>query len=218
MGEEKRKNLPPMENRTQEFSVKVDKSKEGSVIVGKPVVYGYRAHLPKFDEIIEPGALDGADLSDVRFFINHEERGIPFARSRKQNEKSTMILLPDETGLNIWLELDTERNYQARALYSAVEREDITGMSYRFSVLEDWWESTFTDRPVRHVTKIGSIVEVSAVNYPAYSQSEIYARDEEKALENADFALENARKRATKAAEAAEIMLLKEKIKLLGGI
>ena len=217
MGEEKRKNLPPIESRSVTCEVRTE-GQGGNIILGKPIVYGSYTDMGWYREIIERGALDMADISDVRFLVNHDISAIPLARARTANGKSTMQLTVDDTGMTVKVELDTERNEQARALYSAVEREDITGMSYRFSVLEDWWESTFTDRPVRHVTKIGSIVEVSAVNYPAYSQSEIYARDEEKALENADFALENARKRATKAAEAAEIMLLKEKIKLLGGI
>ena len=49
--------------------------------------------------------------------------------------------------------------------------------------------------PTRHIISIASIVEVSAVTWPAYEATEINARSDE-ALENAKATLEKARQRS----------------------
>ena len=63
-----------------------------------------------------------------------------------------------------------------RDRYSSVERGDISGMSFLFSVAEERWEGLDTDYPTRHIDKIRSVVEVSAVTWPAYNSTEIQAR------------------------------------------
>jgi HK97 family phage prohead protease len=129
-----------------------------------------------------------------------------------------MQLATDEFGMSIRAQLDTENNVDSKALYSAVERGDISGMSFMFSVSEDKWENLESDYPTRHILKIGSVVEVSAVTFPAYESTEISARSKE-ALESARSALESARQQNAKPLESGdEINLLHEKLKLLGGI
>ena len=104
-----------------------------------------------------------------------------------------MKLTPDLEGLSIEVNVDTENNADARSLYSAVKRGDITGMSFAFSVDEEKWEALDTEMPTRHIVSIASVVEVSAVTWPAYEATEINARSTE-ALENAKATLENARR------------------------
>lgn len=145
-----------------------------------------------FDEVIERGALDNADLTDVRFLTNHDLSKIPLARSRRNNGNSTMQLTVDYDGMSIRVNLDTENNAEASALYSAVQRGDITGMSFMFSVVDEKWENLDTDHPTRHILAIGTVIEVSAVTFPAYDSTSISARSLE-ALENARAALESAR-------------------------
>lgn len=41
----------------------------GSVITGRPIVFNSKTDLGYYDEIIEAGALDGTDLTDVRFLV-----------------------------------------------------------------------------------------------------------------------------------------------------
>ena len=220
MGEEKRKNLPPIESRSVTCEVRTE-GQGGNIILGKPIVYGSYTDMGWYREIIERGALDMADISDVRFLVNHDISAIPLARARTANGKSTMQLTVDDTGMTVKVELDTERNEQARALYSAVERGDISGMSFMFSVKSNEWEDIDTDYPTRRITQIGSVIEVSAVNFPAYAATEIYARDRSNALESAKQSLENAKQERAKekrSAEADELTLLKEKTRLLGGI
>lgn len=185
------------EKRSYNFEVRADENE--SIITGRPILYNSRTELNLFDEIIDSGALNKSDLSDVRFLVNHDTSKIPLARSRQNDNSSTMNLIVDEKGLSISVKLDTENNSDARALYSAVKRGDISGMSFMFSINGVKWENLSSDRPVRHITDIGKVVEVSAVTFPAYEETEINARNRE--------ILETAR-------NSDELNLLKAKIML----
>lgn len=206
-----------LERRSYSFEVRAEEDERGSVITGRPIVYNSRTDLGWFDEIIESGALNSTDLTDVRFLVNHDTSKIPLARSRRNNGNSTMQLTVDDMGMGIVVHLDTENNSDARSLYSAVQRGDISGMSFMFSVNGEEWENVESDHPTRRIKDIGSVVEVSAVTFPAYEATEIYARSKE-ALENARSALEKARQQTAKPLDSGELALLKEKTKILGGI
>lgn len=181
-----------LEKRAYSFEVRAEESDEGNIITGRPIVYNSRTDLGWFDEIIEPGALNNTDLTDVRFLVNHDTSKIPLARSRRNNGNSTMQLSVDNNGMSIMVSLDIENNSEARALYSAVQRGDITGMSFMFSIDDEEWENLESEHPTRRIREIGSVVEVSAVTFPAYESTEINARSKE-ALDNARSALESAR-------------------------
>ena len=204
-----------LERRSYSFDVSAENREDTDIITGRPIVYNSRTDLGPFDEVIDSGALDGADLTDVRFLVNHDLSKIPLARSRRNNGNSTMRLSPDQNGLEIEVKLDTENNSDARALKSAVQRGDISGMSFLFSVNDEEWENLESDHPTRRIKKIGSVVEVSAVTFPAYESTEITARSKE-ALENARSALESARQQSAKSLES-DLELLKAKTKILGG-
>lgn len=209
--------MKPLEQRSYNFEVRAEKNDKGSVIVGKPIVYNSRTNLGWFDEIIEPGALANADLTDVRFLVNHDISKIPLARSRRNNGNSTMHLTVDEAGMGIKVQLDTENNSEARALYSAVKRGDISGMSFMFRIDDEEWENLESDHPTRHIRAIGTVVEVSAVTFPAYESTEISARSKE-ALDNVRSALDKVRQQNATSVDTDELKLLKEKTKILGGI
>ena len=121
-----------------------------------------------------------------------------------------MQLIPDDNGMGIRVNLDIENNSEARALYSAVKRGDISGMSFMFGINGEEWEALDSDHPTRHITSISNVVEVSAVTFPAYESTEISARDKS-ALDNARSALDNAKNNKD------EIEILKLKAKILGG-
>lgn len=211
-----------LERRGYNFEVRAEATDTGEkIITGRPIVYGSRTDLGYFDEIIEPGALDMTDLTDVRFLVNHNTDMIPLARSRRNNGNSTMKFSVDMQGLNLdFVKLDVENNATSRALYSAVERGDITGMSFMFSVDDEEWENLESDHPTRHIRGISSVVEVSAVTWPAYDATEINARSKE-ALENARATLENVREQRSGSVETdtTELELLKAKTQtlILGG-
>lgn len=209
----------PLERRSYSFDVMSEENENGSILTGRPIVYNQRTDLGLFDEVIDSGALDSADLTDVRFLVNHDISRIPLARSRRNNGNSTMQFSVDQNGLNLdWVKLDTENNADARALYSAVKRGDISGMSFMFSVDGESWENLDSDHPTRHITSIGSVVEVSAVTFPAYDSTEINARSNEM-MDSVSSALEKAREQRAKSVDtdANTLALLKEKTKIITG-
>lgn len=181
----------------------------GPQISGRAIVYNAVTDIGgMYNEIIMPGALDETDLRDVRLLVNHDFSMIPLARSRNNTANSTMQLMPDNEGMMIRADLDTERNADANALYSACERGDISGMSFAFIVGADAWEDLDTEKPTRRITKIDRVLEVSAVTWPAYEQTTISARDA-KALESARAALESAKASAEAEARSRKRKILK---------
>ena len=198
------------EIRLFNFEIRAEEDQErGSVLTGRPIVFGQRTNLGWYDEIIEPGALDVTDLKDVRFLVNHNTDMIPLARSRNNTENSTMQMSVDADGMAIRVNLDTENNADAKSLYSAVSRGDISGMSFMFTVDKDSWDDVDTDHPTRRVRSIRKVMEVSAVTFPAYSQTSIQARGLSDALDSAKESLESERTRL------AEIEKQKKKIRIM---
>lgn len=186
-----------MERRAYSFEIRANDTDNGTgIITGRPIVYESKTDLGYFDEVIKRGALKGANLKDVRFLVNHDMSRIPLARSRNNNENSTMQLTPDDDGLSIRVTLDIANNSEARALYSAVQRGDISGMSFLFAVGEEDWAGLDTDHPTRSIISIAEVLEVSAVTFPAYEATEIETRSKG-ALDSARArALDNARHKA----------------------
>lgn len=168
-----------------------------------------------YTEIIERGAFDECNFDDVPFFTNHKTSKIPLARSRRNNGNNTMNINIDEKGLFIRAKLDVENNVEAKQLYSSVKREDISGMSFSFRVKEQSWENLDQAIPIRRIKKIAKVYEVSAVNDPAYEDTDITARDKA-ALDNAKNALDNARSSELENSNAVELYKIKNKI--LGGV
>lgn len=198
------------EIRAFNFEVRAEENDEhGHFLSGRPIVFGQRTDIGWYDEVIERGALDTTDLKDVRFLVNHNTDMIPLARSRNNNENSTMQLSVDDDGMGIRVDLDTENNADARSLYSAVDRGDISGMSFMFTVDKDSWDDVNTDHPTRHIRSIQNVLEVSAVTFPAYSQTSIQARGLSDALDSAKESLDSER------ARLAEIERKKQKIRIL---
>ena len=182
------------ETRSMEFEVRAERNEQhGTYITGTPIVFNQVTDLGWIREMIEPGALDETDLKDVRFLVGHDTTSIPLARSRNNNANSTMQMSVTERGMEIRVDLDTENNPRAKELYSAVQRGDISGMSFMFTVNKDAWDDLDTDQPLRRITAIGKVFEVSAVTFPAYEGTDIQAAAEDSALESARASLESAK-------------------------
>lgn len=193
------------------------------IIEGYPIVFNERTAIGDyFFEEIDPHALDEADLSDVKFMVNHNDGMIPLARHRR-GKRSTMDIAIDERGMHIQTTLDVENNSTARELCSAVQRGDIEDMSFAFGIMvsgEDWRDLD-KDMPTRRITKISKVCEVSAVNDGAYPQTSINARslaslDNDKiALDNAKAAALDNEQRRRDADSQAAFNLAKEKFLFL---
>lgn len=195
------------EIRAFSFEVRADENeKHGTFITGTPIVFDQATDMGWYQETIDRDALMDCDLKDVRFLIGHNTEMIPLARSRNNNENSTMQMTVTDRGMEIRVDLDTENNADARALYSAVKRGDMSGMSFMFSVNtdKDIWEDEESDYPKRTIMSIRKVFEVSAVAFPAYPQTDIQAASEGRALESVRASLESAKQKKAEERAAAQ--------------
>ena len=186
------------EVRSLEFEIRAEETgseNRAGRLTGTPSVFSQQTDLGWIREVIEPGALDNTDLKDVRFLVGHDTTMIPLARSRNNNENSTMQMTVTNDGMNIRVDLDTVNNAEARALYSAVKRGDMSGMSFMFSVDKDSWDDIESEYPQRTILSIRKVLEVSAVAFPAYPQTTIQAASEGAPLDSARASLESARQK-----------------------
>jgi len=137
------------------------------IIEGLAIPYDTPAEIHGYTEIVRAGALDGVNLDDILLCCNHNMADVPLARSPK-----TMTLTITGAGLEFKANLpDTE---QGREVYTAVKRGDLTKMSFAFSVAENG--ETFENN-TRTITKIERIFEISPVNFPAYDDTAVFARN-----------------------------------------
>ena len=160
------------ETRICELRAEAPAGAETLVFVGTPIVYDQPTTINDpagaFTEIIRRGALDYADISDVRLFYNHDLNKVPLARTPK-----TMTLKVSPAGLEMTAQLpDTE---DARSVYTAVKRGDLTGMSFAFKVPKggDRYDPA---TKTREIFKIEKVLECSVVPFPAYQQASVEAR------------------------------------------
>ena len=165
-----------MKHETQTRRYEVRAAEKPLTLTGVAVVFNQPADLGGVKEIIAPDALRGLSLDDVVLITNHDGGQIPLARSPK-----TLSLTVTEQGLEMTAQLpDTE---QARAVYEAVKRGDLSQMSFAFDVGEYAFDE---QTQTRTITQISKIYEISIVNYAAYTQTNVQARagKEEKTMFN----------------------------------
>jgi len=117
--------------------------------------------------MISPGAFDDVMNDDVRLLLNHD--GAPLARTTN----GTLSLSVDDEGLRY--EGILSDTTQGRDLYKMIQRGDITQSSFAFTISEQSWSK---DKSVRSIDKVGRLLDVSPVTYPAYAQASVMARSE----------------------------------------
>ncbi|MGN1122366.1 MAG: HK97 family phage prohead protease [Eubacteriales bacterium] len=207
--------------RAFNFEIRAAEEEGKGIIEGRAIVYEKKYDAGYFEETIARGALKNTNLKDVKFLVNHNIDMIPLARSRNNNENSTMHLIVDDEGLRVKIKLDIENNADAAALYSAIKRGDISGMSFMFTVRGEEWADEKSDYPKRTITDIEQVFEVSAVTFPAYEETEINARCKAE-LDNYRAALDSVRSDTPDGCKngvdnKATIELLRLKNQILGG-
>lgn len=138
---------------------------------GKMVLEGYAARfgditdLGFFNERISRGAFDNVLNDDVRFLLNHD--GMPLARTTNGSLK---MEARDE---GLWTRAELNDTQAARDVYAAVQRGDITQMSFAFTIAED---SHDPEANLRTIKQVKRMYDVSAVSFPAYPTTTIEAR------------------------------------------
>lgn len=171
------------------YKIERSDTEEGRAhIKGVPIVFEQPTDIGGyFEETIARGAISLDILKDVAFFYNHDLNTKPLARTRTGKLKFDI----DEHGVNMDADVNLKRT-DVNDLYESINDGDIDGMSFMFRVEDEEWTDLDTDYPKRRIKKIGYVQEVSAVNYPAYKGTEIYARTN-LSLDNDKEALDNAR-------------------------
>lgn len=176
--------------------------KTSGLIEGIPIVFDTPTDIGGlFEETICKGAISQDIIKDVRFFWNHNIDEKAIARTIIPIEKlGGLKLTVEDKGVHMLANPNRKRT-DANDLCLAIEDGVINAMSFMFGVAEERWEDENTDYPKRFITKIDPLIEVSAVNFPAYASTEIHAR-RDTVTENDRAALEKMRQMRKAEAES----------------
>ena len=153
------------------------------ILSGRPVVYESPTQINdiggSYIEIITRGALDGADIGDVRLLVGHDASRIPLARTPR-----TMSLEKDADGLTFRAQLpDTEAGREA---YQAVQRGDIRGLSFAFTV-PDGGDEYDPKTNTRRINRIAKVYECTLTAFPAYESTTVSAESRDSRLRLCGF-------------------------------
>ncbi len=122
-----------------------------------------------FIEKIDRNALAETKMHDVPMKYNHLDSFLIVARTKNKS----LTLLVDNIGLKVRAELlDTQGN---KDIYKMVKSGLLDKMSFAFTAKEQVWNRE-GEIPVRTITKIDRLYDVSIVDTPAYDMTNIYAR------------------------------------------
>ena len=128
----------------------------------------------EYREVLQRGAFDGADLSNVVLNFDHGRTGRIYARTTN----NTLTLNVDERGLHMSADIiDTS---DGQDVYKLVKRGDVNKMSYSFTIAKD--NVSYDERQkvcTRTIEKIDKVYDVSIVVNPAYDGTSVAARDKE---------------------------------------
>lgn len=132
-------------------------------------------------EVVDRGAFDETDMSDV--IMQYDHRGRVFARTRN----NTLEVTPDDVGLFVQAALGgTEIG---RELYSEIRGGYTDRMSFGFTVNGELEEREKDENGIvkftRHITKVGKLYDVSAVSIPANDGTSIEADAVQRSLDAA---------------------------------
>jgi len=150
----------------EDFEIRA--ASDGLNFTGYAAVFDSRSDdLGGFRETIAPGAFTKtlADRSrskrnPVKLFLNHDWNVV---LASTYGNKPTLRLTEDERGL--YVDADLPDNEWGRPVRDAVQRGDISSMSFGFNVVKDEWND---NRSERRVTEV-KLFEVSPVTaWPAY--------------------------------------------------
>ena len=162
-----------------------------------PKIEGYAAVFNKnsedmgFIERIAPGAFKNAlKTSDVRALFNHDSNII-----LGRTSAGTLELKEDKKGL-FMIVTPPDTQLVRDMVLTPIERGDITQQSFGFTVKADEWKDMDKDTPIRTLTEIGELFDVSPVTYPAYSDTSVALRSLDQIKKAAETSAQDAVTRA----------------------
>lgn len=169
-------NVSRIERRTIISPLEIRAVTEGGAkkLRGYAAVFNRKSEiLWYFREIIKPGAFKNAiNKSDVRALVDHDPSRI-IGRSIPGRAGNTLSLREDEVGL--YYEVEPADTQAGRDIIVSVERGDVSGSSFAFTVRTDTWR-TVDGEQQREIEEVDEIFDVSPVTYPAYPDSTVGIR------------------------------------------
>lgn len=164
----------PIDNIEEEQPI--DNVEEERIIEGYAIIFNQLSEdLGGFREMILPEAVteELINKSDIFYLYNHCDNSTPLARSN--HGSGSLELTIDSKGLKYRFKcLNSE-------FYQLVQRGDLDKSSFAFSLPNDGsgeiWEKSSEYNYIRKIVKIEQLFDCSAVLVPAYSQTELYARN-----------------------------------------
>lgn len=149
---------------------------------GTPTIEGYFAVFnsiyeiaPGMTESVAPGAFSKTLAGDIRALTNHDTT-LVLGRTKAH----TLELREDEHGL--WGKISINpKDADAMNLYERVKRGDVDQCSFGFDIVSE--ETDFReDGSVHWTIQDVMLYEVSCCTFPAYQETNISARSEERAV------------------------------------
>lgn len=124
------------------------------------------------EEVVDPHAFDGCDMSDVRALYNHDER---LVLGRASQTANTLTFSVDATGLygDILVNPDDPEAMAARA---RILRGDVDQASFGFEESDVEYVDLPDGRVRRIIRGIAKLYEISVCTFPAYEQTSVAAR------------------------------------------
>lgn len=174
---------------TMRHDLREENGKEFHVITGVAAVVGSRTSLGWFDEIIEAGAFDDALADaklDCRCLKNHNPN-LLLARHRAGAQNNTLDLFLTEKG-DLGFRYTTPNRTHALDLQDEIEKGDIDQCSFQFTIEEESWrwaESGSDENDLRTIKKIGLLLDVGPVTFPAYRDTGVMVDEAKRTLEAA---------------------------------
>lgn len=165
------RNIRQVRNVPTEFTVRED---GGLAIEGYFAVFDSTYEIaPGMTESVAQGAFSNSISGDVRALINHNTT-LVLGRTKA----GTLQLREDSHGL--WGHIDVNPNdTDAMNLYSRVKRGDVDQCSFGFEIIKEDTEVR-DDGSVHWTIKDVNLYEVSACTFPAYQETNIAARSQER--------------------------------------
>lgn len=147
-------------------------SDEGLKVKGYAVVFNvptllYESNGIKYYEQVDKNALTNADMKNVVFRYNHNDDFQVLART----SNNTLKLNVDRKGL--YIEADLAPTTAGKDIYELIKRKDVNKLSYAYVVETAHYEKKSNNEYVRIIDSIKKLVDVSAVDFPAYHQTDL---------------------------------------------
>jgi len=156
------------------YNMQQSEVKDGNYVFGYAALFNSMSEefFGMWREVIDPGAFDNADISDVRALFNHDNN-LLLARTKS----GTLDLEIDANGLKY--EFEAPNTSYGKDLVELMRRGDVTQSSFGFTIAKDgeYWEERSGEMPIRHITRIEKLYDVSPVTYPAYPDTTVAMRN-----------------------------------------